>query len=216
MKLIVGLGNSGEKYLNTRHNIGFEVLDKLLEDIEPLKKTFWESDKISKSLIKRIKTPKYEVILAKPQVFMNNSGESIGKLSSYYKIDFADIYIIHDDLDLPLGKLRVRMGGAAGGHKGVESIINSLKSDKFLRIRLGIGHPHRRDASHRDKSTQAVDEYVLARFTPSEKSKVRTMTNQVIKNLNLILEHGIDLYMSKYNGEGKTKKKKEEKKISNS
>lgn len=207
MKLIIGLGNPGEKYISTRHNVGFIVLDKFLEDLESLKKTFWETDKNSKCLIKKIKKGNDDILLAKPQVFMNNSGEAVSKLSSYYKIEPQDIYIIHDDLDLPLGKIRIRMGGAAGGHRGVESIIAALKTDKFLRIRLGIGHPHRRGVSQRDKSTLAVDEYVLARFTPTEKSKVRTMTNQALKSLRLILEHGIDLYMSKYNGGNRKSKK---------
>lgn len=201
MKVIVGLGNPGEQYSNTRHNLGFMVLDRLLEDLTSLDKTYWENDKNLKSLTKKVKLHDQEVLLIKPQTYMNNSGEAIGRLLSYYKLPIESLYVVYDDLDLPLGKTRVRFGGAAGGHRGVESIINHLKDDKFLRLRLGIGRPTRHEGSQRDRSAVAVDEYVLAPFTPSEKSKVRTMTHQIIKSLKLIVEHGIEGYMSKHNKE---------------
>lgn len=199
MKLIVGLGNPGDKYSKTRHNIGFLVLDQLLEDKQRLDKTFWEEDKKYKALIKSITIKDQDVLLMKPQTFMNNSGLSINAFASYYKIPSTDIFVIHDDLDLPLGKVRIRMGGAAGGHRGVESIIQHLSTDLFLRIRLGIGRPQRHEGSQRDKSTLAVDDYVLAPFTPQEKSKVRTMIHEVERSLEVLLKEGIDTYMSKYN-----------------
>jgi len=212
MKLIVGLGNPGEKYEQTRHNVGFVALDHLLEDYTTLKRTFWEKESDTKSLIKRLTIEGEDVLLAKPQTFMNNSGEAVGRLMAKYKIATEDVYIIYDDLDLPLGKLRIRFGGAAGGHKGVESILAHVKSDKFLRIRLGIGRPIRmEDRRQKQKINHSVEDYVIAPFTSSEKSKVRTMINQTTKSLCLILAHGIKLYMSKYNGVDAKKKKKKRK-----
>src|SRR3989344_5959569 len=143
MKLLVGLGNPGEKYRNTRHNMGFTVLDRLLEDLEPLSKTFWEPARLASesvagrggknlALIKKINHEGTSIILMKPKTFMNNSGIAVKNISDYYRIFPSNIYVVHDDVDLPLGKLRVRFGGAAGGHKGVESIIQSLGTDQFL------------------------------------------------------------------------------------
>jgi len=135
---------------------------------------------------------------------MNNSGVAVTYLINYYKLSSEDLIVIYDDLDLPLGKIRVRFGGAAGGHKGVESIINQIGTDKFLRIRLGIGHPHHHDGKLKEgKSYLAVEDYVLQQFASNEKSKVRHMLKEASHTLDLILEHGMDLYMSKYNGEKK-------------
>ena len=127
MKLIVGLGNPGEKYQNTRHNLGFMVLDALLEIFEPLNRTFWEEMNDPSSIlkkqkktfanIKRIKTNNEDIFLAKPRTFMNNSGFAVSKVLNYYKIDPSEMIVIHDDSDLPLGKLRIRFGGASGGHR---------------------------------------------------------------------------------------------------
>lgn len=206
MKLIVGLGNPGEKYANSRHNLGFMVLDAFLKEFEPLEKTFWEEDRKGKVLTKDVKNGSDTFILAKPQTFMNDSGRAVSYLLNYYKVSSEDLIIIYDDLDLPLGKVRVRFGGAAGGHKGVESIINTLQDDKFLRMRLGIGHPSRQHYGKlkEGKSYIAVEDYVIANFTAPEKSKVKHMIKEASRALHLILEHGIDKYMSKYNNEVKT------------
>lgn len=210
MKLIVGLGNPGEKYENSRHNLGFLVLDNLLQK-EKLKRTFWTEDKKFKSLIheitldsEKIRTTRSarnllfsrkleKMILLKPTTFMNDSGIAVQSYSSYYKIDPEDIVVVHDELDLPLGKIRIRFGGSGGGHNGVNSIIEHLRTDKFLRIRLGIGREARGHSIH--DST----DYVLGSFETHEKSKVKSMVKQAIKDLNLLQKHGIDLYMAKYN-----------------
>ncbi len=195
MKVIVGLGNPGEKYQSTRHNLGFMTLDKLIEKLEPLKDTFWEAKKDLKAEIKQIKHGDTTLLLVKPTTFMNESGIAVSKVLNFYKVVPSDMYVIHDDLDLPCGKIRVRFGGSAGGHHGVESILEHLKTDKFLRIRLGIGE----DNQTFGRTKHNVDEYVLGNISSSEKGKVKTMTHEAIRGIETILEHGIDTYMSKYN-----------------
>lgn len=192
MKLIVGLGNPGEKYENTRHNVGFVALDHLLQKFEKAKNTVWNLDKKFNALIHEVEIEGEKVILMKPQTFMNDSGLAVQGYSSYYKIDPQDIYVLHDELDLPLGKIKIRFGGGSAGNNGVTSIIDHVGTDQFLRIRMGIGKSQR---AHSDHNTS---DYVLGVFDASEKRKVKTMVNQAIKDVMLILSHGIDLYMSKY------------------
>lgn len=200
MKLIVGLGNPGEKYENTRHNIGFETLDYLLKKYEPLKESVWEENKKTKSEIKKVTICKTPTLLAKPLTYMNNSGMAVSLLLQYFKIDTNDLIVINDELDLPLGKLQIRFGGGSAGHKGIESIINSISTDQFLRIRMGIGHPRKIDGAklntHKHRS---VEGYVLAPFEEHETQKIRTMKKHIQKNIELVIEHGIDTFMSKYN-----------------
>lgn len=193
MKLIVGLGNPGEKYDNSRHNVGFVVLDHLLQKVEKLKETFWEKNTKFKALTKEIDIEGEKIVLFKPTTFMNLSGKAVQTYASYFKIAPEDIYVIHDELDLPLGKIRVRFGGSGGGHNGVNSIIEHLGTDKFLRIRCGIGKEAREHNIH-----DSAD-YVLGTFETHEKGKVKTMINHAVKETLLLHKHGIDLYMSKYN-----------------
>ena len=200
MKLIVGLGNHDIKYLKTRHNLGFLCLDKLLESLKPLDKTFWDDKKELKSLVSKSQNLFGEqIVLAKPTTYMNNSGFAVKLLLTKYKLLSTDLIIVHDDIDLPIGKIRVRMGGAAGGHRGVESLIQVLGTDKFLRVRLGVGHPQRGSEGEKMRSNQSVEDYVLSDFTSAETGKVRTMQKEVIKIVKLLVKKGIDEYMSKYN-----------------
>jgi len=192
MKLIVGLGNPGEKYENTRHNVGFVALDHLLQKFEKAKNTFWTEDKKFKSLIKEVDFEGEKVVLMKPTTFMNESGKAVAGYAKYFKIEPKDICVIHDELDIPLGKIKIRFGGGSAGNNGVTSIIDHVGTDQFLRIRMGIGKSQR---AHSDHNTS---DYVLGVFDASEKRKVKTMVNQAIKDVMLILSHGIDLYMSKY------------------
>lgn len=194
MKLIVGLGNPGEKYENTRHNVGFVALDHLLQKLTKLKNTYWEENKKFKALTHELELDGEKVVLMKPQTFMNDSGQAVSAYSKYFKIKPEDIYVLHDELDLPLGKIRIRFGGSSAGNNGVASVIDHLGTDKFLRIRMGIGKSQRVHATH------DTSDYVLGVLDASEKRKVKTMVNQAIKDVLLILSHGIDLYMSKYNG----------------
>jgi len=131
---------------------------------------------------------------------MNDSGIAVQLLCSYYKIDPADIVVIYDDVDLPMGKVRVRFGGGAGGHNGVQSITDNLKTDKFLRIRLGIGRPTKIEGGKSVQSHRGIETYVLSNFSAQEKSKVKQMTKQTIQIISQIASNGIDKYMSKFNG----------------
>lgn len=199
MKIIVGLGNPGEKYTGTRHNIGFETLDHLLKKYEPLKDSAWEDSSKTKSHIKRLTIKKITALLAKPQTHMNNSGMATSLLLSFYKIKPEDMVVVHDELDLPLGKIQIRFGGGTAGHNGLESIIKSIGTDKFLRIRMGVGKPMRVDGSKFDHIRHtSVDQYVLQEFSENEHHEVRTMIKHVQKNLELLLEHGFETFMSKY------------------
>lgn len=194
MKLLVGLGNPGEKYDNSRHNLGFVTLDHLLQKLEKLKQTFWNEEKKFKAMTKEIQIGNEKIILFKPTTFMNDSGKAVKAYSSYFKIEPQHIVVVHDELDMPLGKIRVRFGGSGGGHNGVNSIIEHLGTDKFLRIRMGIGKEARRVGTQNGTS-----DYVLGTFETHEKGKVNSMVKQAIKDILLINKHGIDLYMSKYN-----------------
>src|SRR5699024_2668635 len=136
MKCIVGLGNPGRKYRKTRHNIGFMVIDELLDRHQ------WKLDKSKFNgdyVLENYQNEK--VMLLKPQTFMNLSGESIRPLSDYYNIDMKDILVIYDDLDLPTGKIRLRQKGGHGGHNGIRSTLNHLGQKDFKRLRIGIGRP---------------------------------------------------------------------------
>jgi len=146
-------------------------------------------------LIKKLKIEEKEIILAKPQTFMNDSGNSVSSLLSWYKMKPQDLIVIHDDLDLPFGKIRVRFGGASGGHNGVQSVIDTIKTDKFLRIRLGIGLHH----ESRQRSHEHTTQYVLSNFDGGESNKVRHMIKETMKAIELITKHGYEAYISKYN-----------------
>lgn len=201
MKIVVGLGNPGEKYEGTRHNIGFATLDHLLKKYQPVDQSVWEDNKKTKSLIKKISIGETAVMLAKPQTFMNNSGMALSHLTQYFKVKPEEVIIIHDDLDLPLGKVQIRFGGGSAGHNGIESVIDALKTDKFSRIRMGIGHPRIRvkNKELRIKSDDTVSNYVVSHFVEGEHKDVRNMIKHVQKNLELLLEHGIETFMSRYN-----------------
>jgi peptidyl-tRNA hydrolase, PTH1 family len=132
MKLIVGLGNPGTKYESTRHNVGFMVLEHLLKDLESVKKSNWDKNEKLKSEIYLLDyQPKNgdpeKVILARPLTYMNNSGMAVGLIAKFYKIKPEDIWIVYDELDLPLGSMKIRQGGGAAGHHGVESFMENLK-----------------------------------------------------------------------------------------
>ncbi|MBI2196026.1 aminoacyl-tRNA hydrolase [Candidatus Daviesbacteria bacterium] len=191
MKLIVGLGNPGEKYAGVRHNLGFMVVEELSAKCK-VQSAKWEYKEKFKSEILRLdlslSTNHLSLILAKPQTYMNNSGMAIKLLTTYYKLPTTDLIVVHDDLDLPLGKIKIRMGGAAAGHHGVESIIAALGTDQFIRVRLGIG-----------PATGVVEKFVLEPFVQSEKHQVKHIMKQAIKALNLLLEKGLEKAQNQYN-----------------
>jgi len=203
MKLIVGLGNPGKKYEKTRHNLGFMVLEHFLKDFELEKETKWTDNKKFKSDIAEIEwQPKHgqlkKVILAKPKTYMNNSGMAVSLLSKFYKIDPSDIWIVHDELDLPLGYLKIRLGGSSAGHNGIESVIGSLGTEKFYRVRLGIGKEKtgERMAKYKVKNTE---DYVLSSFSAPERGKIKNLVKHAAQALVEVLENGQDAAMNRFN-----------------
>ena len=171
VKLIVGLGNPGDKYMRTRHNFGFVVLDELVKKASA---EFVNESKFEAQIVKT-QIGENEVILAKPQTFMNSSGESVRKLAQFYKIDLSDIWVIHDELDLNLGQIRVRRGGSST-HNGVKSVAEAI-GESFYRIRLGIKS---------DTYTgQASESYILENFTEPELKNVQEVSETAGK---MILE----------------------------
>ncbi len=191
MKLLVGLGNPESRYAGTRHNLGFEVLDELTRKLNLV--DWVKEDKFKSEIIKTS-----ELILAKPYTFVNKSGLAVSAVANFYKITPENIIIIHDELDLPLGKIKVRIGGAAAGHHGVESIITALGTDLFIRVRLGIGNLKTQSAEKKAIHVSA-EKFVLEPFLHSEKPQVKHMTKQSIKALNLLLEEGLEQTQSQFN-----------------
>jgi PTH1 family peptidyl-tRNA hydrolase len=193
MKLIVGLGNPGRIYAHNRHNIGFMCLNHFARA---------QSIRFDKKQgLARIGTGEAagtEVILARPQTYMNLSGQSVGRLVEKFDININDLLVIHDDLDLPLGKIRIRHGGGSAGHKGIESIITELNSQSFPRLRVGIGRPTSGEGSTETSYADVVT-YVLSDFKPDEKQEVTTVVPTVSEAILYLLTEGLTAAMNKYN-----------------
>ena len=189
MKLIVGLGNPGPGYANNRHNIGFICLNRFART-HGIK----FDKKQGKARTGSGEIGGAQVVLAKPQTYMNLSGESVSRLVRKFNVDLGDLIVIHDDLDLPLGKIRLRQDGGSGGHKGVESIVASLESPDFLRLRVGTGRPPIAEPSESD-----IIHFVLSGFTPEEKQTLTAVIPQVCEALFCLLTEGLTAAMNKYN-----------------
>ena len=185
---MVGLGNPGLKYEFNRHNIGFRIVDSLAQDIE----IEFKKVKSYYSLISRGMINNHKVMLVKPQTFMNLSGRAVSKVVSYYKISFRDLLIVYDDLNLELGQIRIRKKGSAGGHKGIESIIQYLVSEDVPRLRIGIGNPSV------NFNFDCVS-YVLSNFNNEEKDKIREVIQLSTDAIKTITEDGFEKAMRKYN-----------------
>ncbi len=194
MKLVIGLGNPGNKYAGTRHNLGFAVLDEYAKKHQG-KEVVWTEDKKFHAEILKLSP---DLWLVRPQTYMNNSGEAVSALLAYFKVDISEIIIVHDELDLPLGKIKVREGGSGGGHHGVESIISALGSDKFVRVRLGIGNLRSLSSEHGGQSFN-VEHYVLEPFTPGERPKVKQMIKKGIDALETLINEGLVAAQNQYN-----------------
>lgn len=211
MKLIIGLGNPGEKYELTRHNLGFMAVEHFLKDVTPVDKTTWSYEKKLKSHIALFdwqpkKGEAQRIILAKPKTYMNNSGMAVSLISEYYKIPPDDIWIAYDDLDLPVGSLKIRFGGAAGGHHGVESILASLKTDKFWRFRMGIGLPHGHKVDgdgvehlQSRRTVGNVEDYVLGTFGVKDRNKIREVIKACTQAFEVALEKDLQSAMNRFN-----------------
>jgi len=189
MKLIVGLGNPGRSYAHNRHNIGFVCLNRFART---------EGIKFDKKKgLARIGAGAVvdnEVMLARPQTFMNNSGQSVSRLIKKFKIDLDDLIIIHDDLDLPLAKIRISHGSGSGGHKGINSIIQEMGTRDFIRLRVGIGRPNNPEISE-----DGIIGYVLSDFTPAEKRAIDKILPTANEAILCLLTEGLTPAMNKYN-----------------
>ena len=183
MKLIVGLGNPGGEYESTRHNIGFMVVEKLARELATTVVTWKEEDE-RKALVARVG----DVILVKPLTFMNNSGLAVSAFIHFYKLSAEDLWVVHDDIDLPLGKIRIRESGGTGGHHGIESIIAAIKTDKFVRFRIGIGRG-------RDRN---IIRYVLSRFSRHEAGDLKHLVKNGTEAVQTALLDGLDKAQSRF------------------
>ncbi|MGI6258829.1 MAG: aminoacyl-tRNA hydrolase [Anaerolineaceae bacterium] len=185
--LIVGLGNPGAEYRLTRHNFGFMVLDALADHWSvQLKKIKFQAVYVED----RFKGNK--VVLAKPLTFMNESGRSVAPLMRYFKVPTENMLVIHDDLDLPLGTLRIRPSGSSGGQRGIESITKLLGTQEFPRMRLGISRP---------PGQMEPKDYVLKNFLPNEEELKKIVLRQAIEAIECFIEDGLTSAMNRYNGE---------------
>jgi len=164
MKLIIGLGNPGVKYEKTRHNLGFRIIEKLAQEI---KINSWKINlQFNAAIIESIFN-KEKIILAKPHTFMNNSGLAVKSLSAYYKIPAENILVIHDEIDLPLGKIKIQKGRGPAGHKGIQSIIDRLNNKDFIRMRIGI------KSINNEQRTANTEKFVLQKFTREEEKSIQ-------------------------------------------
>jgi len=193
MKLIVGLGNPGQGYANNRHNIGFVCLSYFAR-IQGIR----FDKKQCKARIGLGEVAGSKVVLAKPQTYMNLSGRSVSLLVKKFNVSLNDLLIIHDDLDLPLGKMRIRQGGSSGGHKGIGSVITDLGSPNFIRIRVGIGRPIITEGVAEISEADIIT-YVLSDFTPHEKQAITQVMPSVSEAILCILTDGPVAAMNRYN-----------------
>ena len=184
MKLIIGLGNPGKEYNNTRHNIGFNFIDKYAE----YHKTAIEKKKFN-GLYVEILINSEKVLLLKPQSYMNLSGIVVKKYIDFYKIKIEDILVISDDLDMPLGKVKLRKNGSSGGHNGLKNIEENIKTPEYKRLKIGISN---------DKNQETKD-YVLGNFNKDEKSIIEELSNITINIINDFLIEDFECLMAKYN-----------------
>ncbi|MCK5044522.1 aminoacyl-tRNA hydrolase [Candidatus Parcubacteria bacterium] len=186
MILIAALGNPGDKFEKTRHNLGFRIINAFRE-----KNSFFDFklEKKFNSLVSEGFLDEEKIVLAKPQTFMNSSGQAIRKLVSYYNIPLANLWIVHDDLDLPLGKIKIASDRGPAGHNGVKSIINELKTENFLRFRIGIA----------SKLVCNAEDFVLKKFSKEEEKIVGETLAKTTQAIESALTEGIDQAMNEYN-----------------
>ena len=194
MKLIVGLGNIGREYENTRHNIGFMVVDELAKRLGV---TFSKEGR--SAYCAEYRAPE-KILIIKPTTYMNLSGIAVGAYANFYHINPEDIAVIQDDMDLPVGHLRIRRKGSAGGHNGIKSITEHLGTEEYPRFKIGIGHP--------DRNNKAVINHVLHQFQGEDEAAIEAAVKAMAEALELWLKEGdLNAVMTKYN----TKRAKKEK-----
>ena len=183
MKLIVGLGNYGKEYEHTRHNVGFDTVDLLADSLgESIDKSGFHS------LYKKVKYMDEDLLLVKPQTYMNNSGIAVKEIADYFKIDLEDIVVIHDEMDILPGHLKFKMGGKSAGHNGIKSITEHLGSDKYLHIKIGIGKPQ-----------YNVIDFVLGKYKGEEKDLIEKSISDAKDAIKLMIKESLNKAMSTYN-----------------
>ena len=185
MKIIVGLGNPGNKFEKNRHNAGFMAIDRVAKETGINIKTKKFDSIVGRGLIE-----KDEVLLVKPQTFVNLSGQAVSKLINFYKADLEDLVVIHDDADIEFGKIKVKKNGKSGGHNGIKSIIDTLGNENFSRIRIGIG----RNGHYED-----LKKFVLSNFDRLEANKFDKILSRVIETIIIIVRDGVDKAMNAFN-----------------
>lgn len=185
MKLIVGLGNPGVKYANTKHNVGFWVIDRLSKEWGiSIQKEKWNAQ-VGEGIIAGER-----VIISKPLTYMNLSGESVKPICSFFKIPLEELLVVYDDLDLPTGKIRLRLKGGSGGHNGMKSIIQHLGTEQFKRIKIGIGRPHHRIP---------VTDHVLSPFPKQALEEVDQAIDRTVQAISAWLNHDFMYAMNHFN-----------------
>jgi PTH1 family peptidyl-tRNA hydrolase len=197
MKLIVGLGNPGAQYAQTRHNVGFRVLDTLASQRN------WQWERRGRAMLSTGTIGTEKVVLVKPLTYMNNSGEAVGELLRWYKLQPDDLLVIYDDLDLAIGRVQLKAGGSAAGHNGMSSIIHHLHTNSFPRLRVGIGRPT-------NPRIETID-YVLGIPAGDERSQLETGESRAVDAIPLALEQSIDAAMNSINPDPEKQRKAEEK-----
>ncbi len=193
MKMIVGLGNPGAEYAKTKHNVGWMLIDALAEKLGA---TDWRSRE--KGMVAETRIGSEKVLLVKPLTYMNNSGECVGPLMRWYKLEPEDIIVAHDDMDIPAGTIRIRKKGSAGGHNGIKSLIAHIGSENFDRVRIGVGRP---------LPGWTVINHVLAPFSSEDAPKIAEAIEYLLPAVECLVKEGTDMAMNKYNPK-KAKKKK--------
>ncbi len=183
MKLIAGLGNPGNKYLNSRHNLGFMVIDSFVAQAG----LSWQFSQDWLCFFAK----NAEAVFVKPSTFMNKSGVSVSAVSNFYNIDAKDILVVYDELDLPFGKVRLAFNGVSAGHKGVDSVIESVGSVDFGRLRVGIGKPE-------NPKMDAAD-YVLSEFDEAQKKDLKKLISESCSAITSYLADGIEATMNRFN-----------------
>jgi len=188
VRVIIGLGNPGPEYRKTRHNIGFRVVDRLAERwgvqllrnafLSKIGEAFWQGEKI---------------LLIQPQTYMNRSGETAVQLRDFYQLAISDFIVTHDDLDLPLGRIRIKRGGGGGGNRGVASLVAELGGKDFPRVKIGVGRP---------PGKQDPVDFLLQPFTPQEEAFILPAVEQAAEALEILLTDGLEKAMSFFNGIG--------------
>lgn len=185
MKIIVGLGNPGKKYEKTLHNAGFLVIDELARkyNTELNKEMF-------NGFYTKIRINSEDVILLKPQTFMNLSGECVGQMCRYFKVDTEDIFVVYDDMEIRFGQLRIRKNGSSGGHNGIKSLIQHLGNQEFPRLKIGVGRP---------SENRSVVSHVLAQFSPIQEQNLPVLLEAAVGAVEMFIANELRAAMNEYN-----------------